>query len=50
MAIKPVCDKCGNELEDFGGILLSPPDENSRVDKLHLCKTCYQEVIDSFEK
>ncbi len=46
MAIVPRCDKCENELDEFGGILLSPPDEENRVRKFHLCKKCYLE----FEK
>jgi hypothetical protein len=48
MAIKPICDKCRKELDDFGGILLSPPDEHSNIKKMHLCKKCYNEIIDSF--
>jgi hypothetical protein len=39
MAIKLSCDKCKKELADFGGILFSPPDENNRVKKFHLCST-----------
>jgi hypothetical protein len=31
MAIKPKCNKCGDELIEFGAILLSPPDEESTV-------------------
>ena len=50
MAIKPVCEKCKNELEDFGGILLSPPDENEKVKKSHLCKKCYEEVINDMNE
>jgi hypothetical protein len=45
MAINPECDKCKEELNDFGGILLSPPDENSKVRKLHICKSCYEEIV-----
>jgi hypothetical protein len=44
MTIKPICDKCKNELDEFGGILLSPPDENNNVKKFHLCKNCYIEI------
>jgi len=44
MAIKPICNKCGGELDDFGAILLSPPDKNNSVKKFHLCKFCYQEI------
>ncbi len=49
MAIKPICDKCKEELTKFGGILLSPPDEKGMVKKWHLCKRCYREVINSFK-
>jgi hypothetical protein len=44
MAIQPKCDKCGLELTEFGGILLSPPDEDSTVKKFHLCKSCYKKI------
>ena len=50
MAINPKCDKCKNELDDFGGILLSPPDENDMVRKYHLCKKCYVEIFENFWK
>ena len=42
MAINPLCDKCKTELNDFGAILLSPPDERSTVKKFHICKECYE--------
>ncbi len=45
MAIKPLCDKCKKELTDYGAILLSPPDADSRVLKMHLCKDCYAEML-----
>jgi len=48
MAINPVCDKCGNELTEFGAVLLSPPNEKGEVMKLHLCKTCYIEITKDF--
>jgi|GEM_PF-1113961 len=44
MSIKPKCDKCQNELLDFGGILLSPPSMDSKVVKYHLCQECCAEV------
>lgn len=50
MAIKPICDKCGNELTEFGGILFSPPDENSTVKKFHLCVACYKAIVEGFKK
>jgi hypothetical protein len=44
MAIKPICDMCGKELEEFGAIVLSPPDEANSVKKYHLCVECYQKL------
>ena len=49
MPMMPQCDKCDHELTAFGGILLSPPDAHDKVDKSHLCKGCYQEVIKEFK-
>lgn len=55
--IKPDCCKCKKELDDFGGILLSPPYKKKNrknkkkkrrkeiVDKDHLCKECYQQLL-----
>ena len=42
--IKPNCDKCKKELEEFGGILLSPPDNDRKVTKYHLCVKCFREI------
>lgn len=47
--IKPKCDKCKNELEEFGGILLSPPDNDRKVIKYHLCKKYYEEIENLIE-
>lgn len=44
MTIKPVCDKCGEELTEFGALLFSPP-EGNLVKKFHLCKRCYYELM-----
>lgn len=44
MTIKPICDKCKKELQDFGAILLSPPDSESKVKKYHFCKDCYNNL------
>ena len=40
--IKPTCDikGCGKELDDFGAIILSPPN-GELVLKKHICKKCY---------
>ncbi|MEN9614027.1 MAG: hypothetical protein RLZZ347_334 [Candidatus Parcubacteria bacterium] len=48
MAITPKCDKCGDELKEFGGILLSPP-KKDMVRKFHLCVKCYEGVVRSFK-
>ncbi|GBE19732.1 hypothetical protein BMS3Abin17_00459 [archaeon BMS3Abin17] len=48
MTIKPICDKCKQELTEFGAILFSPPDENNNVKKFHICKKCYEEMIKDF--
>lgn len=47
--IKPVCNKCNEELNDFGGILLSPPDSDDNVKKHHLCKECYQIIVEGLK-
>ena len=44
MSIKPICDKCKKELEDFGALLFSPPDESAKAKKYHLCKDCYEKL------
>ena len=43
--IKPKCYICKDELDEFGAILLSPPDKKNRIKKFHLCKFCYKHVI-----
>ncbi len=48
--IKPICDKCKKELDDFGAILLSPPDIDRKVIKYHLCKKCYMEIENLLDK
>jgi len=42
--IKPKCDICKNELDDFGALLFSPPDESGKTDKKHICKPCYNKL------
>jgi hypothetical protein len=49
MSISPTCDKCKNELTEFGAILFSPPDEKSNVKKWHICKSCYDEMEKEFK-
>lgn len=50
MSIRPTCDRCGLELADFGGILLSPPDNQGRVQKYHLCQQCYRMIEEELRK
>ena len=50
MVIKPFCKLCKRELEDFGAILLSPPDSFDKVEKSHICKKCYLELTKEFNK
>jgi hypothetical protein len=42
--IKPICEVegCKTELKEYGAILLSPPDDEGRVMKIHICKECYK--------
>ena len=44
MSISPKCDSCQKDLNDFWGILLSPPEWND-VQKFHICKNCYSNII-----
>ncbi len=44
MAIKPICDQCNEELEDFGALLFSPPDKENKTKKYHLCKNCFNKI------
>ena len=48
MAIKPICDKCKKELQEFGAILFSPPDRENKVRKYHICKECFEKIVNSF--
>lgn len=60
--IKPKCDKCSDELTEFGGIYLSPPSEELTeylikggfkfngmvVIKSHLCTKCDETIKNDF--
>ena len=46
--INPKCDICNKELEDYGGILLSPPDKEGKVKKKHTCKECYNKLKENY--
>lgn len=45
MAITPICDFCGKELVDYGGLLFSAPDANNMAKKDHVCKACYEKLV-----
>jgi hypothetical protein len=47
MGAEPRCAKCKKEWEEFGAILVSPPKEDTTVEKFYLCGLCYDEVIAS---
>jgi len=47
MAIRPICDRCKKELDDFGALLFSPPSGNT-MKKFHICKKCYDDIISRF--
>lgn len=40
--ISPECVKCKEELDDFGAIMLGPPDLNGKVPKFHVCRSCHR--------
>lgn len=42
--INPKCDRCQEELVEFGAILLSPPDSHENVRKFHLCISCFNDL------
>jgi hypothetical protein len=39
------CDRCAKKLKRPGGLVLSPPDKNNLVEKLHLCIRCFQDLM-----
>ena len=41
MAIKPICDICGDELMDYGANMYSPPTREGILIKEHICKKCW---------
>jgi len=45
VAIEPKCDKCKEELDDYGAILWSPPDGRGKCDKYHICLKCFDIIV-----
>lgn len=44
MSISPTCDKCKQELTEFGAILFGPPNHENEVKKFHICRLCYDQI------
>jgi hypothetical protein len=49
--IKPKCDKCGEELQEYGGLAFSPPETlpdgspGCQVYKIHICAKCWKLLL-----
>lgn len=50
MSINPICNKCGNELKEFGGLIFSPLDKKDIVKKYHICRKCFKKIEKSINK
>ena len=46
--IQPKCNRCGEELNKFGAILLSPPNKKNWIRKYHICRDCFKLMITEF--
>lgn len=46
--IKPKCNICNKELNDYGALLFSPPEEE-KVRKIHICKECYNKLKEDYD-
>jgi hypothetical protein len=46
MPISPNCNNpfCNRELQEYGGIMISPPNERNIREKSHFCLECYEKV------
>lgn len=40
------CSRCGQKLEEPGGLLFDPPDKEDTVVKYHLCRGCWDYAWD----
>ena len=52
MAIMVCCDRCGEELNEKGAIIFSPPFDfhgHDACDKYHICVKCWEWFIDITE-
>lgn len=52
--IKPICDKCKREMQDFGGLLFSPPKTlisgSQNVTKQHVCVDCFSSLSECMKQ
>ena len=52
--IKVSCRRCGKQLRELGALIISPPEneynKSEKVYKMHICLTCYFNLMDWFEK
>lgn len=44
-----ICNRCQQDLTKPGALLFSPPNQGSKVMKLHLCIKCYGIVMSSIQ-
>ena len=42
--IKVTCHICNQELQEPGAILLTPPTKKNKVEKLHICVGCHDDM------
>lgn len=42
----PICDRCGDALDEPGALMFSPPTPGGQATKFHLCGGCWSWVID----
>ena len=53
--VKPICAKCRKEINEFGGLIFSPPNVKSIendcaiVQKIHICTHCFTKLMDWIE-
>lgn len=50
MSIKINCRLCNRGLKELGGLIFSPPDEEGRVYKYHICKKCFKSLQGTMDR
>lgn len=46
MSIEVACEICDTVLVETGGLIFTPPFRKT-VDKWHICRSCFQDVINA---